>query len=449
MYMYQQLTLYKIAFLNILLVALLFVWPGTPPLLLVGVTICLMNGVFLAIVFNNLRKFSKRDTGRLLLGRKRTLIVMMSSGYTFITAVSMGLPLTVQEFFIAFVAWTILVLWVYLFAHPISSFLHKIFRKKRRVMVVGYDDNAHRIAAQLKKKSNNHFISHLDYESILSNSTDAAVLTDYIEYAKKHHIHEFYISVPENEDSKITVLAEEAEKHCIRVNFIAPQKDLASGFYHVFYMGGLPVLQRYREPLKRLHKQLFKRLFDIVVSSLVIVFVLSWLIPLMSVLIKLESKGPVFFKQLRSGRDNNSFTCIKFRSMKVNSESNISQTTKNDKRVTRIGAFMRKTNLDEFPQFLNVFMGDMSVVGPRPHMLLHTEQYSGQVNHYMVRLYLKPGLTGWAQVNGYRGEIRNIELMKNRVEHDIWYMENWSLLFDIKIILLTLRNIITGDENAY
>ena len=184
-------------------------------------------------------------------------------------------------------------------------------------------------------------------------------------------------------------------------------------------------------------------------SSLIIVFILSWLIPVISVLIKLESKGPVFFRQLRSGRDNNSFWCLKFRSMRTNTLSDVAQATKGDTRITRVGNFLRKTSLDEFPQFLNVFMGDMSIVGPRPHMLHHTEQYSSQVNHYMARLYLKPGVTGWAQVNGFRGEIKNIELLKNRVEHDIWYMENWSILFDIKIMYLTLANIIKGEENAY
>jgi lipopolysaccharide/colanic/teichoic acid biosynthesis glycosyltransferase len=182
---------------------------------------------------------------------------------------------------------------------------------------------------------------------------------------------------------------------------------------------------------------------------MVIVLVLSWLIPIVSLLIKLESKGPVFFKQLRSGRDNNSFLCLKFRSMHTNSLSDIIQATKGDERITKVGAFLRKTSLDEFPQFLNVFLGDMSIAGPRPHMLQHTEQYSEQINHYMVRLYLKPGLTGWAQVNGYRGEIKNLELMKNRVEHDIWYMENWSILLDIKIMFLTLKNILTGEDNAY
>lgn len=135
--------------------------------------------------------------------------------------------------------------------------------------------------------------------------------------------------------------------------------------------------------------------------------------------------------------------------MYSNKASDLIQATKNDARITRVGAFLRKTSLDEFPQFLNVFMGDMSIVGPRPHMLHHTEQYSSQVNHYMVRLYLKPGLTGWAQVKGFRGEIRNIELLKSRVDHDIWYMENWSLLLDIKIMFMTFFNIIKGEENAY
>ena len=209
------------------------------------------------------------------------------------------------------------------------------------------------------------------------------------------------------------------------------------------------MLLRYREPLRRLHRQALKRTFDIFVSSMVIIFILSWLIPLVSILIKLESKGPVFFKQLRSGRENDSFTCLKFRSMRVNEACDKIQATKNDERITKVGTFLRKTSLDEFPQFLNVFMGDMSIVGPRPHMLRHTKEYSEQISNYMVRLYLKPGLTGWAQVNGYRGEIKNIELLKQRVEHDIWYMENWSTLLDIKIMYLTLINILKGEENAY
>jgi len=447
--MYQQLTLYKIAFLNTLLTALLFVLPGPDFYFLIKLGICFMNICFIAIALRNLPRFLKRNDGRLLIGRKRTLIVLMCSIYLFIVAFSFYFKPGIRQLFTVFLLWTILMSVLWIFANPISGFLHKIFKKRRRIVVVGYDDTAHKLAEKLKRKSNSHFISHLDQARLVATTSDTEVLSEYIEFAKQNHINELYISVPEYETNDISILAEEAEKHCIRVNFIAPQKDLEAGFYHVYYIGGLPVLQRFREPLKRLHKQIIKRTSDLFVSSLVIIFILSWLIPLVSILIKLETKGPVFFKQLRSGRENSSFMCLKFRSMYTNEASDVAQATKNDKRITRVGAFLRKTSLDEFPQFLNVFMGDMSIVGPRPHMLHHTEQYSGQINHYMVRLFLKPGLTGWAQVNGYRGEIKNIELMKNRVDHDIWYMENWSPLLDIKIMFLTLKNILKGEENAY
>ncbi len=135
--------------------------------------------------------------------------------------------------------------------------------------------------------------------------------------------------------------------------------------------------------------------------------------------------------------------------MKVNEHSNSKQTTKNDVRITTFGKFLRKTSIDELPQFINVLRGEMSIVGPRPHMLSHTEEYNKQVDNYMARLYLKPGVTGWAQANGYRGEITEIDLLRKRVEHDIWYMENWTILLDIKILWLTFISILKGDVNAY
>ena len=153
--------------------------------------------------------------------------------------------------------------------------------------------------------------------------------------------------------------------------------------------------------------------------------------------------------QLRSGRDNKSFLCFKFRTMLQNKESDEAQATKNDKRITLVGSLLRKTSLDEFPQFINVFKGDMSIVGPRPHMLRHTMQYSEMIEEYMARLYLKPGVTGWAQVNGYRGETADLFLMQKRVEHDIWYMENWSLWLDISIFFKTILNTLRGEKNAY
>lgn len=446
--MYQRLTLYKIAFFNMLLIAFFLVVPASV-FFLIKTVIFLVNIFILYIVLRNLPRFLKRNDGRLLIGRKRTIIVLLVGLYIIITAFSLYYTIPAKDLFSIYLACTLLHSVVYFFADPISHFLHKIFKKPRRIAVVGYDDTTNKLIEKLKRKSNNQFVSHLTTETSFEYANNNELLSDYIDYAKKNNINEFYISVPENEDNNISILAKEAEKHCIRVNFIAPQKELKSGLYHVSYIGGLPVLQRYREPLKRMHKQFLKRSFDIIVSSSIIIFILSWLIPVISILIKLESKGPVFFKQLRSGRDNNSFWCLKFRSMRTNDLSDIVQATKNDSRITKLGAFLRKTSLDEFPQFLNVFMGNMSIVGPRPHMLHHTEQYSEQVERYMARLYLKPGVTGWAQVNGFRGEIKNIELLQSRVEHDIWYMQNWSIFLDIKIMYLTFTNILKGEENAY
>ncbi len=447
--MFRRISLYKIAFINALAVILLLLVRNDALIILTTkIIICLLNaGVLIFSVDNH---FSKRKTINQKYSfaeKKRTFLAAMSSISLIIVLLSIYYELSVRHLCIMYISWTVIMVAVHLFDERFSRFVHILFKKNRRIAIVGYDDNAHKLAEKFKKQGSNKFVSHLPHKNADTGFNENS-LFNYIDFAKQHRINELYISVPEHEDSSIAVLAEEAERHCIRVNFIAHQEKLESGFYHLHYIGGLPVLKRFREPLRHLHKQILKRSFDIIFSSLVIVLILSWLIPLVTLLIKLESKGPVFFKQSRSGRNNATFTCLKFRSMHPNLTEAV-QATKNDKRVTKVGAFLRKTNLDEFPQFLNVFMGDMSIVGPRPHMLQHTVQYSDKVNHYMVRLYLKPGLTGWAQVNGYRGEVKNIQFMETRVEHDIWYMENWSLLLDIKIMFLTFINIIKGEENAY
>jgi putative colanic acid biosynthesis UDP-glucose lipid carrier transferase len=197
-------------------------------------------------------------------------------------------------------------------------------------------------------------------------------------------------------------------------------------------------------PLDDLTLRLKKRAFDVVFSSAVILFIFSWLLPLLSIIIKLNSKGPVFFVQQRTGINNKTFNCIKFRTMKVNQEADTKQAVKNDNRITSIGNFLRKYNIDELPQFFNVLVGNMSVVGPRPHMLKHTEQYSALIEYYKVRHFVKPGITGWAQVNGYRGLTDELWKMQKRVEYDMEYLENWNFLWDIKIIVMTLIG-----KNAY
>jgi len=195
-------------------------------------------------------------------------------------------------------------------------------------------------------------------------------------------------------------------------------------------------------------KGTLKRVFDIVFSLIVIIFLLSWLIPILAILIKLESKGPVFFKQGRPGMDEKEFFCYKFRSMQVNGFTE-KEASKNDPRVTKMGKFMRKTSMDELPQFFNVILGEMSVVGPRPHLWSQNKAYASKIKKYMVRHYVKPGITGLAQVKGFRGEIETEEDMVNRIKLDVFYIENWSLIMDIKIIFQTVFNIFKGEDKAY
>ena len=192
-----------------------------------------------------------------------------------------------------------------------------------------------------------------------------------------------------------------------------------------------------------------KRLFDILFSIFVCVFILSWLMPILWVLVKLESKGPLVFKQGREGINGKEFICYKFRSMRANNLPGREHVTINDKRVTRIGSFLRKTSMDELPQFLNVLFGDMSVVGPRPHLESLSLEYQKDVDDYLKRHIVKPGITGLAQVSGYRGEIQRKSDIKNRIRLDIFYIENWSFLLDIKIIIKTILNVFTGEEKAY
>ena len=219
-------------------------------------------------------------------------------------------------------------------------------------------------------------------------------------------------------------------------------------FYVDFY-SNIPVLSLMKEPLQNDTLRLLKRFFDVIFSFIVLLFSCLFLFPWIMLLIKMSSKGPIFFKQQRSGLDNNIFTCYKFRTLFVEQKMNNNQIKKNDNRVTGFGFFLRKTSLDELPQFLNVLFGQMSVVGPRPHMLKHTKEYSDIVKDYMLRHLIKPGITGQAQVAGYRGEVKHINDIRKRVQLDIWYIKNWSFFLDLKLIFKTFFKIFSGDEKAY
>lgn len=194
---------------------------------------------------------------------------------------------------------------------------------------------------------------------------------------------------------------------------------------------------------------LAKRIFDLVFSGLVLLLLLSWVMPLLAIIIKLDSPGPVLFRQLRTGKDGKPFYCLKFRSMHINAESDHKQASRNDSRITRVGAILRRTSMDELPQFLNVLLGEMSVVGPRPHMIRHTEDYAKIIDNFMVRHAVTPGITGWAQVEGHRGETKETEAMVRRVDADLFYIRNWSLGLDLKIVALTVLQAFKGHENAF
>jgi putative colanic acid biosynthesis UDP-glucose lipid carrier transferase len=213
-------------------------------------------------------------------------------------------------------------------------------------------------------------------------------------------------------------------------------------------LGDTMVFTNHHEPLSHPINQFIKRTFDVVVSSIVCIVILPF-IPIIAFMIKRQSPGPLFFKQERTGLNGKTFTCLKFRSMHVNADADRLQATKDDPRKFPFGEFIRHTNIDEFPQFFNVLKGDMSIVGPRPHMLAHTKQYGSIIDKYMVRHFSLPGITGYAQVTGCRGETKELWEMEERVQKDIWYIENWSFWLDLKIIFKTALTLIRPDKKAY
>lgn len=274
-------------------------------------------------------------------------------------------------------------------------------------------------------------------------------LMKYLHSLKAQHVEELYCSLESLPTFVIENVIGFTDNHLIRLKFLPSKNEVLVRSKKYDYYGVIPVYAYRQIPLESRSNFALKRLFDILFSSLVIVFVLSWLTPLMSFLIKRESNGPVFFKQKRNGLDYKEFMCYKFRSMHINEIADLEQVSKNDPRITEIGKFIRKSSIDELPQFYNVFLGDMSVVGPRPHMVSHTEMYAKSIDKFMVRHFIKPGITGLAQTSGYRGEVETQRDIINRVRYDIFYLENWSLLLDIKIIFLTVYNAVKGEKKAY
>lgn len=271
------------------------------------------------------------------------------------------------------------------------------------------------------------------------------------EYAKENQLDEIFVSLNNSSEAHIQELIKVADKNLIRVKLISNIRSDDSRYQKLApaQYGNTTVLSVINEPLNNAFNQLIKRIFDIIFAFFVILLIHSWLVPLIAILIRRDSKGPVFFIQKRSGRNGKKFPCIKFRTMTYTKDAKFVQATKNDSRVTGIGKMLRKTNLDEFPQFFNVLLGHMTVVGPRPHPIPLDDTFKKDVEKYTVRHFVKPGITGLAQAKGYRGETREMAAMKNRIRFDVFYVQNWSLFLDIKIIFMTVFNMARGEKNAY
>ncbi len=343
----------------------------------------------------------------------------------------------------AFALWAVVAPWII-----------KAFRRKgynfTRVAIVGTNDTARRL-----------------YEQMLSDPGFGYRVMGFFDNGRPEHFHGKYIGsidklhdfVSENKidqiyftipghDDLLSSVVKIADDNVAEFFYVPQISRYISRSFELHSIGSMPVLTTRRNPLKSQVNKIIKRTFDIVVSSIFLCFYPLIYIPV-AIGIKLSSPGPVYFRQQRTGYKNQPFTCLKFRTMKVNVDADRAQATADDPRKTRIGDFLRRTSIDELPQFINVWKGDMSIVGPRPHMIKHTEDYSRLVDRYMLRLLIKPGITGWAQVNGFRGQTDELWKMEKRVQHDVWYIENWTLALDLKIVIRTIINAIHGEKNAF
>ena len=317
----------------------------------------------------------------------------------------------------------------------------------KTVVVIGSNDSTHK----LQEFFNTNLGFGYKFMGCFSDDnyiSKIGSIQESFDYILSNEIDEVYCSIKELSNKQIKGFVEFCDINVKSLKFIPDNNELFGKNLRLNYYDITPILSLREIPLDDHINSFIKRVFDIIFSTFIIVFVLSWLIPVLGLIIILESKGPIFFKQNRPGIKEKGFACYKFRSMTLNSRSEDSA-TRNDARITRVGKFIRGRSIDELPQFFNVFFGSMSVVGPRPHLWRQNEIYGTKVPKYMVRHFVKPGVTGLAQVRGYRGEIETKEDIVNRTKYDIFYIENWSLILDLSIIIQTVFNVFKGEEKAY
>ena len=358
-----------------------------------------------------------------------------------------AVPMRVYAYFYLIFYLSLAVWWI------TSRKIIKLFRRRgrnfKRIIIIGWNGTAKMLYDEILSDPGYGYkiLGIFDNEEHADRAM-TGTLQEIEDFVVANNIDEIYCAQP-SEEENVGDIIKIADRHDVQFFYV----PLISGFmttsFSLTSMGDLPIMVYRPNPLQFWLYRLIKRIFDICFSLVVIALVsVTVLIPIIFA-IKLSSRGPVLFKQRRTGYRGREFTCLKFRTMKVNSQADTVQATKDDPRKTRVGDFLRRTSLDELPQFLNVLWGDMSVVGPRPHMVSQTNEYKKLIDKYMVRHIIKPGITGLAQVSGYRGQTEELWQMQKRVEYDVTYIENWSLWLDVKIIIRTIVNAILGEKNAF
>lgn len=333
-------------------------------------------------------------------------------------------------------------------------FLEKKFRNQNKdfknVVLFGDINSAEKLESLFKDKSDfgyefYGFFSRKEYES----KKYLGPIKEGFNFVLENKIEEIYCDPAHFSDRYLIKIRQFSEKFDIELKFLPESKAIYSKDFTLDYIGTVPVLKPKPLPFEKIETHIVKRIFDIIFSLAVCIFILSWLIPILWIIVKSDSKGPLFFKQKRDGLGGKQFYCYKLRSMVVNDDADKISATKNDPRITKVGAFLRKSSIDELPQFFNVLFGNMSVVGPRPHINVQNEKYASEIDNYLLRNSVKPGITGLAQISGFRGEVTKKSDIKNRVRLDVFYIENWSFFLDVKIVVKTFLNFFKREEKAY
>ncbi|WP_226789064.1 exopolysaccharide biosynthesis polyprenyl glycosylphosphotransferase [Polaribacter porphyrae] len=358
--------------------------------------------------------------------------------------------LVINNQFVIFIS----ILSVITFFKFLIFFLLKIYRTEgknyRNIIFFGESNSAKKLETLFHNKNDlgYRFFGFFS-DKIYNSEYYLGKIDESFEYIVKNNIDELYCNPSRLNTNQLLKIREFARKNSLEYRLLPESKAIYSKDLVLEYYGTMPILKPKHLPFEKIETHIIKRAFDVFFSLLICIFVLSWMIPILWIIIRIDSRGPLFFKQKRDGLNSEQFYCYKLRSMRTNSQADLISATKNDKRITKVGAFLRKTSLDELPQFINVLFGDMSVVGPRPHINIQTKKYTKEVDNYLIRNSVKPGITGLAQISGYRGEVIKKSDIDNRVRLDIFYIENWSFFLDIKIIIQTFFNVFKKEEKAY